>query len=509
VTVLAPGARVAVVGAGVSGLVTARVLGACGFDVTVFEKCDDVGGVWSASRSYPGISTQDDRRSYTFSDAAMPPHVDEHPSGADVRTYLQEYARSNGLDDVVRLGTEVLRAELVDGRAWEVEAEGPAGRTRERFDWLVAANGVFSTPHVPDWPGRDEFEAAGGAVAVPGELADGAVLAGRRAVVVGWGKTACDVAAAAVARGASVDVVARTLTWKYPKRVGRTRLTFRHLVLTRAGERLLAVPYRSMGGRVLLRRLPERIPRLLLDRALGRRIARATNLDALGLVPTMETRASTSLVTEGFFEAVADGRLRVHREASVKALRGGSDGPRVELTSGDVLPAELVVAATGYTQGVAFLAPEVVERARTEDGALLLHRRVLAVDVPRLAFVGWAHSYRSPVTSEVAALWLAGVMLGTVTLPTTAAQRRTAAPFRLERPEHHQGAGRPKEVLPGVTLRDLDRLLGELGVRLPRRTRLRQAWSPMDPSDYAPVTAALLRRAGSGATPVRPEASVA
>jgi len=53
--------RIAVVGAGPSGLVTAAVLQDFGHDVTVFDKAPDIGGVWRANRSYPGVTTQDDR----------------------------------------------------------------------------------------------------------------------------------------------------------------------------------------------------------------------------------------------------------------------------------------------------------------------------------------------------------------------------------------------------------------------------------------------------------------
>ncbi|WP_375400973.1 flavin-containing monooxygenase [uncultured Amnibacterium sp.] len=491
------GLRVAVVGAGVSGVVTARVLTAVGFAVTVFEKADDIGGVWSATRAYPGVATQDDRRSYSFSGMAMPSHVAQHPLGAEVQTYLAEYLAAGVPQSQVRLSTQVLRADLIDGDTWQVDSVGPRGRVTEMFDWLVAANGVFSTPYVPDWPGREEFEAAGGRVITPGSLADGAVLDDRRTVVVGWGKTACDVAVHAATRGTATAVVARTLTWKYPKQLGLAGLTFRHLVLTRAGERLIGTRYRSVTGRLLLRRIPERIPRVLLGKAIARAVDRTTGLSELGLLPNTEVRTSNSLVTDGFFEAVADGRIRVHRERSVATLGNGPDGPYVELSDGQRLAADVVVAATGYEQGADFLSPEVLQRGATSDGSLLLHNRVLAVDVPRLAFIGWAHSFRSPLTSEIAAVWLAGVLLGQVALPTPERQRARADRFPVARVRM---SSRINNALPPVTLKDLDRVLDELGLPLPWSIRVRQIWRPIDPADYAAALEAFLQR-HSGLTP--------
>ena len=89
----------------------------------------------------------------------------------------------------------------------------------------------------------------------------------------------------------------------------------------------------------------------------------------------------------------------------------------------------MVIAATGYEQAIEFLDAAVLARLEETDGELRLFRRVLAVDVPRLAFVGWAHTFRSPLTSEIAAVWLAGVMTGAVRLPSVRRMRHDAAPF--------------------------------------------------------------------------------
>ena len=52
---LEPGARVAVVGAGPGGLVTAKHALEAGFDVSVFEESDDVGGQWHTRAPHSGI----------------------------------------------------------------------------------------------------------------------------------------------------------------------------------------------------------------------------------------------------------------------------------------------------------------------------------------------------------------------------------------------------------------------------------------------------------------------
>jgi cation diffusion facilitator CzcD-associated flavoprotein CzcO len=56
-----PQKRVCVIGAGIAGLVTAKILTEDGFQVVIFEKEPTIGGVWAPSRTYPGLRTNNPR----------------------------------------------------------------------------------------------------------------------------------------------------------------------------------------------------------------------------------------------------------------------------------------------------------------------------------------------------------------------------------------------------------------------------------------------------------------
>ncbi|MGB3559114.1 MAG: FAD-dependent oxidoreductase, partial [Geitlerinemataceae cyanobacterium] len=71
---------VCVIGAGVSGLASAKVFLEEGYDITVFEKQKGLGGVWEKSRTYPGLTTQSPRDTYAFPDYPMPVSYPEWPS---------------------------------------------------------------------------------------------------------------------------------------------------------------------------------------------------------------------------------------------------------------------------------------------------------------------------------------------------------------------------------------------------------------------------------------------
>ena len=99
--------RVGIVGAGISGLVTAKVLSARGFEVTVLEKEPTLGGVWAISRTYPGLRTNNSKETYCFSDHSHSNSIKHFPTAEDVRDFLESYADRFGIRSCIRFGVEV------------------------------------------------------------------------------------------------------------------------------------------------------------------------------------------------------------------------------------------------------------------------------------------------------------------------------------------------------------------------------------------------------------------
>src|SRR5262249_45436725 len=118
--------RVAIVGAGVAGLCTAKVLRQAGHEVTVYDKAPDVGGGGDRARRYPGLTTQSPKAQYSLSDFPMPRDYPQWPTGAQIQAYLAAYATHFGLDPVLRLSTEVTSAVPAPGGGWTVSTAAGA-----------------------------------------------------------------------------------------------------------------------------------------------------------------------------------------------------------------------------------------------------------------------------------------------------------------------------------------------------------------------------------------------
>ncbi|GAA2796032.1 flavin-containing monooxygenase [Crossiella cryophila] len=495
--------RVAIIGAGVAGLTTAKVLLAAGHEILVFDRTPDVGGVWSRTRRYPGLTTQSPKAQYSFTDFPMPRHLPEWPTGAQVQEYLESYVAEFGLEPSLRLAATV-EAVVQDGDAWAVTTRSAAGTSTATFDRVVVANGVFCEPSVPEFPGRAEFAAVGGRLLAGSDFHDVDQALGRHVLVVGYGKSACDVTVPISKVAASTDVIARQLLWKVPRKIAGV-VNFKMLLLTRMGEALFR--YRWLRGfEKFLHGPGNRLRRALLN-SLGTVSVRQFGLKRHDLVPggRMEdiVKGAIGLATEGFFEGVAAGAIKVRRDQTITSL-GERDGrPVAELADGSVLPADLVVCATGFTQGVPFLTESVQQRLFDERGNFLLYRQIQPLEVPGLYLNGYNSSFFSPLNAEMAALWIAADLAGALTLPDVATRRADVLgqlAFMDEATDTHHCRG--TKIIP-FSMRNVDEVLGDLGVQIPSRVRATHWLNPVAPAAYRALTPALLQRLAAPETAAR------
>jgi Flavin-binding monooxygenase-like len=486
--------RVGIIGAGVAGLTTAKVLKQAGYEIVVYDKAPDVGGVWSRTRRYPGLTTQSPKAQYSLSDYPMPRDYPEWPTGAQVQAYLAAYASHFGLDPALRLCTEVTSARPAQaGGGWTISTAG--GGPAEHVDKLVVANGVFCEPAVPRYPGAAEFTAAGGQVLAGPELNDEEQARGKRVLVVGYGKSACDITVPVSEVAASTDVVARHLLWKVPRRIGGF-VNFKLLLLTRMGEALFK--YLRPGGVEKFLHGPGNGVRGRMVNSIGSASVRQFGLRRLDLVPPgqMEdiVRGAIGLATEGFFEGVAAGRIVVHPNRTIARLLADGGEPAAELDDGTRLPADLIICATGFTQGVPFLPAEVTARVLDERGNFMLYRQIRPADVAGLYFNGYNSSFFSPLNAEMAAVWIAADLAGTVTLPEPAAMRQQIAgqlAFMDDATDTHHCRG--GKIIP-FSLHNVDEVLGDLGLNISATVRAWHWLMPVDPAAYRRITPTVLSR---------------
>ena len=485
---------IAIIGAGFGGLSTAKVFREFGFDVTVYEKDSEVGGVWSTSRRYPGLTTQNVRSTYALTDYAYPKGYPEWPSGQQVQEYLEGYVDHFNLRDCINLNTEVTHASLDEqAGSWTVETMFGGAATSRTFDFLVVCNGIFSDPAVPTFAGQDAFLAAGGRIMHTVDFHDVNDVRGKNVVVVGFGKSSCDVANATVGISASTTVIARTIIWKIPKKF-KNVLNYKMLLLTRMGEALF--PYIELKG---FEKWFHSGGNKVRESMLGSVQSVVTgqfslddpkvNLNPHNSLETI-TRSTVSLASDGFFDKVKSGQLTVKRECEITGMAAG----RVTLSTGETIPADYVICGTGFHQRVPFLDDAILDRVTDDRGNFALYRQLLPVDVSNLAFNGYNSSFFSQLNCEIGALWLAAYLLGDLTLPSKQEQidhitKRLAWMEKRTEGKHARGTN----IIP-FSIHNVDELLDDLRVSVGGFTRFNEWLLPINPKNYAKLTTEVLKR---------------
>jgi cation diffusion facilitator CzcD-associated flavoprotein CzcO len=135
-----------------SGLFMGYHLKRAGLDFTIYEKRAAAGGTWDAN-TYPGLHVDVLTRNYEFPFARGHHWSRRYAPGEEVRWYLANFARAQGLVPHIRFNTEAKAAVWDDG-AWTVTL---ADGTAQVFDIVVAATGFLRMPSIPEVPGAETF----------------------------------------------------------------------------------------------------------------------------------------------------------------------------------------------------------------------------------------------------------------------------------------------------------------------------------------------------------------
>jgi hypothetical protein len=191
----------AIIGAGIAGLIHLHYARQAGLDAVVLEAREGLGGLWRELPAWQDIQIR--TADWAIGDLPL-----AGPLAPQVLDNIRSWADRFALHDGIRLHSPVRRARH-DGDAWLLDT--PQGPVRARH--LVAASGGHNTPLLPPVQrsaGRvDEWHASA--------LREPQALAGRDVLVVGGGASAFDLLDLCIEHGARrIEWVFRSTRWFMP-----------------------------------------------------------------------------------------------------------------------------------------------------------------------------------------------------------------------------------------------------------------------------------------------------
>lgn len=332
--------RVAIVGAGFTGLAMVHALRERGIeDWLILEKADCVGGVWR-DNTYPGVACDVPSHLYSLSFAPEPDWKRTFSEGGQIWEYEERVARELDIAAGTRFGEQLLQAH------WEAEEARWRLRTTSlelTADVVVDGSGVLAEPSWPDIPGLQSFE---GTLFHSARWDHSKDFAGRRVAVIGTGASAIQIVPAIQPQVERLEVFQRTPGWVIPRNdrdIGD--LERRVLRAFPALTKLIRGWQYAYRDGVLLKLMHHRSARVLAQ-AVSRSYMRSTIDDPAlreKLTPTFEIGCKRILITSAWYPALNQPNVDVVTEPIAEVRAGSiltSDGTEHEV--------DAIICATGF-----------------------------------------------------------------------------------------------------------------------------------------------------------------
>ncbi|MEX6633506.1 flavin-containing monooxygenase [Hyphococcus lacteus] len=200
------GPRIAILGAGFSGLGMAIRLRQEGHEnFVIYEKADEVGGTWREN-TYPGVACDVPSHLYSFSFEPNPNWSKRYSPGPEILDYLKHCAQKYDLYRSISFGKTITSIRH-DGTRWHIEFSNNETATA---DIVISGLGGLHEPNFPNLPGMNDFD---GPMFHTAQWREDVDLSGKRVAIVGSAASAVQVIPEIVKQVAHLDIYQRTPNW--------------------------------------------------------------------------------------------------------------------------------------------------------------------------------------------------------------------------------------------------------------------------------------------------------
>ncbi|KAE8665296.1 putative flavin-containing monooxygenase 1 [Hibiscus syriacus] len=445
--------RVGIIGAGISGIAAAKQLSH--HNPIVLEATDSIGGVWKHC-SFASTKLQTPRCDFEFSDYPWPERDNSSfPTHLEILEYLHGYATHFDVLKHVRFNSRVIEIRYVstgqtmniDAMAagpgefgpllsghpvWEVAVETHPSKTVEwyEFELLVVCIGKYGdVPRMPVFPPNKGQEIYSGKVmhtieySKLDEEAARELLKGKRVAVVGYKKSAIDLATECAeanqgADGQPCTMVIRTLHWTVPA-YWIWGLPFSLFYSTRSSQFLHQRPNQGLLRNLLCPLLSPL--RKAVSKFIESYLVWKLPLEKYGLKPEHpfeEDYASCqmAILPENFFSEADKGKIVFKKTPKWWFWNKG-----LEIEDDTKIEADVVLLATGFDgkKKIHDLLPHPFSSLISDSSGIMpLYRGTIHPLIPNMAFVGYIESVANLHTAELRCKWLARLVDGMFKLPS-------------------------------------------------------------------------------------------
>jgi cation diffusion facilitator CzcD-associated flavoprotein CzcO len=330
----------------------------------------------------------------------------------------------------VRLGHVVLALEeQSDG--WIMHYKNQTGLHDESFKYVIIAVGQYTSgKNRPQFLLEEQFS---GEIITEREIRSLDRFDGKRVAVVGFGKSALDMATLAATRSHEVHHVFRTPRWTIPEWILGIHCT--QILFSRFGSMMMTSwAHPTPAERFLHSKLKGGVHKFwdMIAAALkwqitrlGRKKDQATRERLNTVIPSHkllpDMRSAAPLAPETYYPLIADGKILPHQGEIASFTKDA-----IQLNSGCEIHCDLVVLSVGsQTPIFPFLPEQYRQMLECEPDGAQLYRHLIHPRIPNLGFAGYNYGFLHIPLVEVGMLWLCAHMCGEIKLPSIKEMERS------------------------------------------------------------------------------------
>ncbi|XP_073449363.1 flavin-containing monooxygenase 5-like [Aquarana catesbeiana] len=396
--------RVAVIGAGCSGLTAIKCCLDEGLEPTCFEKSEDIGGLWrfkevpedDRASIYNSVIINTSKEMMCYSDYPIPEDYPNYMHNSKVLQYFRQYGEHFQLLKYIKFKTAVCsirkHPDFLTTGQWDVVTESEGKQEKHVFDAILVCIGHHTHPKLPlhSFPGIENFK---GQYFHSRDYKSPEPFKNKKVIVIGIGNTAVDLVVEISAVAKQVYLSTRRGAWLI-NRVCDNGFPFDIVMTTRFNANILSA-FPKFSNNFFEKKVNNRVDH-----------------DNFGLKPKHRFFSQHPTISDDLPNRIISGKVQMKTNvARFTETDAFFEDGTIEK---DI---DVVIFATGYNFSFPFIDESVI---KVEHNEVPLYKMVFPANLekPTMAFIGYIQPVGAimPV-SEIQARWATRVFQGLAKLP--------------------------------------------------------------------------------------------
>ncbi|CAF0858155.1 unnamed protein product [Brachionus calyciflorus] len=384
------GKKVAIIGAGKAGLVSAKYALEHGLKPVVFEKSNQIGGLWSRNLDtaiWNGLFTNVSKYTMMFHDHPWPKNAPIFNPAENVHEYLKTYSKKFNLNDKIQLNTKVESVKQLSNNKWELSTVDSWDKKTEIFDNLIIASGLHSKPRIPKISNSSKI--SGLQIHSSQFKLNDPKLKDKKVIILGCSLSGSEIAASLVGHAKSIVNI-------FPRTYLITPRLVTYKLTSDTGDKYKILPIDLFFNRrafnypdaKLSKKESEQIKLELFKRLFPYQ----TNKDKCHF---NDLYVDLNQPNQEILIAISDYYLRYVQEGKIRPIKSrvlSFENESCALENGENLQCDVVVYCTGYNSAIDYLETKILDILKYDTSdhkfLMILYKCTFHPELENLALIG-------------------------------------------------------------------------------------------------------------------------